>query len=261
MAGPNENCAERFRLCYFADAYYGSRPSWPAENAPPTVIEVPHDPDSRFVLTLEIQTSLSAPDAESPFCIDESATEDEAKPALTGYIDAAFVLTERAPIEPGGDLSSGSYAVTTGATHSQQLAHYHYHTDYADLVSELSEEGGPEFVARGLVIAGESDEPSVDDKAAVVGHVGTILSGVLGQAIGKPGEEDTGEVVGSTSADVLKRDLGAALENFTYETYLDATSGAIAQVQDLSQDYEKQYRVAPGASRYSQRNRLAKRET
>ncbi|KAK7920011.1 hypothetical protein PG985_008033 [Apiospora marii] len=250
MAGPNENCPERFRLCYFADAYYGSRPSWPAENAPPTVIEVPHDPDSRFVLTLEIQTSLSAPDAENPFCIDEGgATENEAKPTLTGYIDAAFVLTERAPIAPGGDLASGFYAVTTGAVYSQQLAHYHYHTDYVDLVSELSEDGGPEFVARGLVIAGESDEPSADDKAAVVGHVRTIL---------EAGRGGYGEVVGSTSAHVLERDLGAALDSFTYEMYLEAASGAIARVRDLCEGYEKQNRVAPGTTRYSERNRLAR---
>lgn len=248
MAGPNETGAGRFQLCYFADVYYGSHPSWPTGNEPPTVIEVPHEPDSRFVLTLEIATSVSGPNADTKFCIGENGeTEDGA--ALTGYIDVAFVLAERAPIVPGGPVDE----VTTEAVYSQRLIHRHYQAEYDAMMLSLRDDE-PEVNAVGVLFGGK--EPSAADEAALVMQIRTRLSELLYQAVGRL-DEDRGEVVGATSVDMIEQDFSACLMSFTYDVYLEAINGAIARLRELCQNYESEKNRAQGA-KYYQRNRFAR---
>ncbi|KAK8040084.1 hypothetical protein PG993_008495 [Apiospora rasikravindrae] len=211
MAASNKGNAEQFRICYFADAFYGSRPGWlSTARPPPTVFEVPHAPHARFVLTLEIKTSVLKED-------------DEAE--RTGYINVAFVLTERAPTAPDAE-------VTTEAVYSQHLTHCQYRSSYADMMVSLRD-GEPEVNAQGVLFG--SKAPSAADTASIIMQIRTKLSGPMYQAVGMDGE-----VVGPTNVDVLERDFSACLMPFTYEMYLDVLNGAIERLRDICQDSKDQ---------------------
>ncbi|KAK8086039.1 hypothetical protein PG994_001013 [Apiospora phragmitis] len=241
MAGSNDKNAEKFRLCYFADAYYGSHPGWTAGDIPPTVFEVPHEPDSRFVLTLEVKTSLSGPNADTSFCIGQRGEKEDGA-ALTGYIDAAFVLTERAAVPPpGGPWTE----ITTEAVYSQQLTHRHDESDYANMMARLRDDA-PAAHARGVLFGAANTNPSAGDMIGIVAQVEYKLLGLLYRAVGNGGKDETGEVVGSTSVDGLEKDFNACMTPFTYEVYLDVLSGAIDRLRAMCQDYENQDSTAEG---------------
>ncbi|KAK8093463.1 hypothetical protein PG997_000148 [Apiospora hydei] len=231
MASSNN---QQFRLCYLADAYYGSRPNWPSTaRPPPTVFEVPHAPNSRFVLTLETKTSFRKEDGESP----------------TGYINVAFILTERVPTAPDAE-------VTTNATYSQHLTHSQYRASYADMLTTGLRDGGPEVHARGVLFGGDKNKaPSAADTAAVVMQIRTKLSGLMYQAVGMDGE-----VVGSTNIDVLERDFSACLMPFTYEMYLDVLNDAIERLRGMCQEGENENNkdLKSGYTTTSSRTRFAR---
>ncbi|KAK7978659.1 hypothetical protein PG988_006149 [Apiospora saccharicola] len=254
---------ERFQLCYYADAYYGSHPTWSNGNEALTVVVVPHKLDSRFVLTLEISTSISGPKEEVKFCLqdekdktedeNEDGAEDETKDgaAVTGYIDVAFVLTERAPLAPavpGGPVEE----VTTLAVYSQQVTHCHYETKYDDMMLSLRDDDDdePEVNAVVVLFGDGKKKPSAADEAAVVARIRSKLSASVYQAVGMPDE-----VVGSTCVDEIEQDLSACFMLLTYEMYLEAINGAIERLRELCQKYEnKQNKTV----RYYQRNRFAR---
>ncbi|KAK8135067.1 hypothetical protein PG984_007079 [Apiospora sp. TS-2023a] len=229
---------EKFRLCYSADVYFGTRPEMQlSPDGRRGIRKVQSDPNPRFQLSIEPEVSLSTRNCKGDSKVDGNGDQDGG--VLEAMIHFAFVLTDTAPDDIEMARTHGTQ-IQMG-----QIVHCHSENGFKDAMANLDPESFDHVyrTAAGLMLEGYL-EPISDIDAKV--HIATARIQQRLYDLVMEARKDDPEFLGLGDEE-MKDELRDSLLDFTPLVYMESVWETLAQLRALCINYERSKTPAPGS--------------